>query len=78
MGPMYIETPNIILNWLAYVWFRGLFNSKAIIMKEQQWYYLTHSRGNKGGINTFPNIISLKMNIIVRFEFELTYFEAAV
>ena len=48
-----------------------LFNAKAILVKEQQWYYLTHNLGDKG-IYTFPKSISLKVNIIVQLEFKFT------
>ena len=41
-----------------------LFNAKVIYVGEQQWYYLTHSRGGIRGIHTFPNSICPKVNII--------------
>ena len=43
----------------------------------QQWYYLTHSWGDKG-VHTFPKDISPKVNTIAQLEFELIYFTAAV
>ena len=43
----------------------------------QKRYYLTKAVGYKG-INTFPKIISPKVNVITWLEFELAYFEAAV
>ena len=46
----------------------GLFSAKAILVE-----YL----GNKG-VYTFPNGLSLKVNVIVQQEFELAYFEATV
>ena len=57
----------------------GLFNTKAILVEEQQWYYLTHSRG--GGdkrIHTFSKGIRLKVNVIAILEFELSYFKVTV
>ena len=47
---------------MAYQLFR-LFNAKAILLEEQQWYYLTHSWQNKG-VHTFPKGICLKVNVI--------------
>ena len=49
----------------------GLFNAKAIIIEEQQWYYLTHSWEDKG-VYTFPKGICPKVNVIARLQFELT------
>ena len=54
-----------------------LLNSKAIHVKEQQLYYLTHNSRDKG-VHTFPKAISLKMNIKVKLEFELTYLKITV
>ena len=42
----------------------SLFNSKAILLEEHSWYYLTHSCGDKG-LHIFPEGMSLKGNIIV-------------
>ena len=39
-----------------------LFNVKAILIEEQQWYYLTHSWEDKG-VHTFPKCIFPKVNI---------------
>ena len=55
----------------------GLFNAKAILVEEQQWYYVTQSYGNLR-IHTFPKGVSLKVNVIAWLEFELTYFKAPV
>ncbi len=54
-----------------------LFNAKAILLEEQQGYYLTHSREDKGA-HTFPKGICSKVDVIARLEFELAYFEAVV
>ena len=54
-----------------------LFNAKAILVEEQPWYYLTHSLEDKR-VHAFSNGISLKVNVIMRLDFELAYFEAAV
>ena len=43
--------------------FSGLLNAEPILVKEQQWYYLTHSSGNKGD-NIFPKSIKPKVNVI--------------
>ena len=55
----------------------GLFNAKATLVDNKQWYYLTHNWGDKG-IQTFPKGISLKVTVIVQLEIKLTYFEATV
>ena len=55
----------------------GLFNAKAILVEEKQWYYLTHIWISKG-VHAFLKIISLKMNVIAWLEFELTFFLSAV
>ena len=57
--------------------FVGYLNAKAILIEEQQWYYLTHSWEDKG-IHTFPKVICPKVNIIGWPEFELTYYDSAV
>ena len=54
-----------------------LFNAKAILLEEQQWYYLTHSWEDKG-VHTFPKGIGPKGNVIARLEYELAYYESAV
>ena len=51
-----------------YINFCGLFNAKAILVK-QQWYYLPHCRGDKD-VHTFPKGFSLKVNVIVWLELE--------
>ena len=57
--------------------FIEIFNAKAILIKEEQWYYLTHS-WKDNGVHAFPKVISLKVNVIVWLEFKLSYFEATV
>ena len=54
-----------------------LFNAKAILLEEQQSYYLTHSWEDKG-VHTFPKGICPKVNVIVRLEYELAYYGSAV
>ena len=56
---------------------RGLFNTKAILLKEQLWYYSTQSCGDNGG-HTFPWGISPNVNAIERLEFELAYNDVIV
>ena len=46
-------------------------------MEEQLWYFLTYSLGDKE-IHTFSKGISLNVDIILRLELELAYFEAVV
>ena len=54
-----------------------LFNAKAIILEEQQWYYLTHSWEDKR-VHTFSKGICPKVNVIARLEYELAYYDSAV
>ena len=54
-----------------------LFNAKAIRLEEQYWYYLTHSWEDKG-VHTFPKGICPKVNVIVRLEYKLAYYDSAV
>ena len=54
-----------------------LFNAKAILLEEQQWYYLTRSWEDKG-VHTFPKGICPKVNVIARLEYELAYYDSAV
>ena len=54
-----------------------LFNAKAILLEEQEWYYLTHSWEDKG-VHTFPKGIWPKMNVIARLEYEFAYYDSAV
>ena len=54
-----------------------LFNAKSILLEEQLGYYLSHSWENKG-VHTFPKGICPKMNVIVRLEYELAYYDSAV
>ena len=35
----------------------GLFNARAILVEESQWYYLTHRSGDKS-VHAFPECIS--------------------
>ena len=53
-----------------------LFSAKAILLKEQLWYYLTHIWEDKG-IN-IPKGICPKVNVIARLEYELAYYDSAV
>ena len=57
--------------------FRRLFNAKAILLKEQYWYNLTHSWEDKG-VRTFPEGICSKVNVIAQLEYELAYYNSAV
>ena len=54
-----------------------LFNAKAILLEEQQWYYSTHSWEDKR-VHTFPKGICPKVNVIARLEYELAYYDSAV
>ena len=52
-------------------------NAKFILLKDQQYYYLTHSWGDKW-VHAFPKGISLNVNVIVQLEFEVAYFATVV
>ena len=54
------------------VWFLcRLFNAKAILLQEQQWYYLTHSWEDME-VHGIPKGICPKVNVIARLEYDLT------
>ena len=57
---------------------RGLFKAKAILVEEQQWYYLTIAGERIKGVKTFPKVISLKIILTTKLEFELSYYNVAV
>ena len=90
-GQSWLRSPTLLTfiillqGWFGLVWFLwlwhinlcGLFNAKAILVKEQLWYYLTYSWEDKG-IYTFPKSINLKVNVMVWLEFKLAYFKAVV
>ena len=61
---------------MAYQFFLGYFNAKAIFLEEQYWYYLTHIWEDKG-VHTFPKGICPKVNVIARLKYELAYFDSA-
>ena len=56
--------------------YHGLFDAKAILVEEQQWYYLSYIWVRDKGVHTFSKNINLKVSIIARLEFKLDYFEA--
>ena len=62
---------------MVYQPFFWFFNAKAMLVKEEQWYYLTHSWRDKG-IPIFLKGIRPNVNVITQLEFELTYYDAAV
>ena len=53
----------------------GYFNGKAILVEEQQCYYLTDSREENKGVRAFPKGNSPKMNVIARVGFEPAYYD---
>ena len=57
--------------------FVRLFKAKAILLEEQQWYYLIHSWEDKG-VHTFPKGICPKVNVIARLEYELANYDPVV
>ena len=62
--------------------FKGISTFVGYLMpdnlrEEQLWYYLTHSWEDKG-VYSFLEDICPKVNIIVRAEFELTYYKTVV
>ena len=56
---------------------RGLFSAKALLVEEQQWYYLSLCWGNKK-VQYFSKGISPKVNIITRLEFERAYYDVLI
>ena len=56
--------------WLDFL---GLLNAKAVLVEEQQWYFLTHNWVDKG-FHTLFKFISLKVNVDAQMEFELSYY----
>ena len=71
-----------MLVWFGFfVWWHinlcRLFNAKAIILKEQLWYYLIYSWEDKR-VHTFSKGICPKVNLIAWLEFELTYYNHTV
>ena len=82
---LYFQT-NIKYVWSNKVWFLlfygistlfKLFNAKAILLEEHQWYYLTHRWEDKG-VHIFPKGICPKVNVIAQLEYELAYYDSAV
>ena len=65
-------------NWFLGIWWHinlcGLFDTKTILVEEQQLYYLNYSWEDKG-VRTFLKCISPRVNVIEWLEFELAYFE---
>ena len=57
--------------------FRELFVDRSILVREQQLYYLTSGWMDEG-IHTLLKSISRKVNLIMRMESELIYFENTV
>ena len=68
---LYIQNVYILIILESVALFYGisnllrLFYSKAILVEEQQWYYLTNSLGNKE-VHTFSRGTSPKVNIILK------------
>ena len=54
------------------------FKAKTILVKEQQWYYLTDSWMRDKGVHTFYKVICPKVNTNEGLEFELAYNNVAV
>ena len=57
--------------------FNGISTFVGYLMPKQLWYYLTYRWEDKG-VHTFPKGISPKVNVIVRLEYELAYYDSAV
>ena len=55
----------------------GYLISKPPFQKERYWYYLTHRWKDKR-VYIFPQSIYSKVNVIVRLEFELAYYDSIV
>ena len=59
--------------------FVGYLMPKFILVEEQAWYNLTHSRGWVGKeVHTFSKSISHKVNVVVQLEFEPSYHDVTV
>ena len=71
---VYIERDfGFFVSW--HINFRGLYAKSTFI--EPLWQYLINS-WRYIGVHTFPRVISLKVKLISRLEFELASYEAAV
>ena len=55
----------------------GYLMLMSSLLKWQQWYYVTYSRGVRG-LHTLTKDIKMKVNIKAGLEFELAYFEDVV
>ena len=69
-------------NWFGtfikwHINFRGLFNTKSILVEEQQWYDLTYIWDDKQ-VDSFFKGIGPKVNVIERLLFELADYGVAV
>ena len=67
------------------VWFLSLLayqpswvsQCQAILIEKQLWYFLTHSYRDKR-VHTFRKGISPKVNVIVRLENEIVFYDVAI
>ena len=59
-----------------YINLLGLVNDKAILVKEQQWYYFTYTWVEE--VLTLPQGNNPNVNIIVRLEIELAYYNDVI
>ena len=65
------------------VWFGFMaYQPSRVIMYQShtcrtEWYYLTHSCGDKG-LHIFLKGISLKLNVMVQLDFKLDYYNVVV
>ena len=72
----YFPSPSEMFQWLASL--RNCISTFAgyLMPKPEQWRYnLTHSWEDKG-VHNFPKGICVKVNVIARLEFELTYYDS--
>ena len=76
---------NVFINHFGLVWLgsfilsdinlRGLFTAKAILVEEQQLYYLKH-RWKNNEVHAFPNGFCPKVSVIAWLEFDIVNFKA--
>ena len=63
---------SLFLQW--HIKLYGLFNTKSILVEDQQWYYLTQSLGNKM-VHDFHKDTDSKVNVMARPELKYVSYE---
>ena len=63
---------------MSFISFKNKFSKKPLLYKLYKYiFFLTQSWEDKG-VHTFPKGICPKVNVIVRLEYELAYYDSAV